>query len=165
MQSQFPYSNMLQDQPNMYNKLKAFEAERRDHQTSSTFKERLRFWKKEKDRSTCLKALKTWNKRLLCLTEEARKEPVIQKVPVANRKGPSQNLRAISRTLYRALAKYWRCGCDVPHEARFCLKPKDISTKDPDKIEVDYDFLFSATADRQSAWTWLEGTVIVRSKG
>lgn len=52
----------FKDQSGMYRKLKTFEDERRTHTTSSTAKERFRFWKKEKDRKKCLKALRTWNR-------------------------------------------------------------------------------------------------------
>ena len=64
----------------MYRKLKGFEQERRTQTTSSTIVERFRFWRKEKDRKVCLKALRTWNKNLLCLTDEARREPVSKRL-------------------------------------------------------------------------------------
>lgn len=149
----------------MYHKLKRFEADRKVNQTSHNVKNRLRFWTKEKDRNTCLKALKTWNKRLLCLADEARKEPAVTKKSVMKVRGPSHHLRPLSQAVYNALAMSWKCSCDIPHEARFCLMPRDISTGDPDKVEVDFDFLFSATTDRQKSSNWQEGTVLVRPKG
>lgn len=149
----------------MYHKLKRFEAERKGNQTSRSVKERLRFWKKEKDRCTCLKALKTWNKRLLCLAEEARKEPILTKKSSIMARGQFHHLRPLSRAVYNALAKSWKCNCDIPHEVRFCLMLRDTPTKDPDKVEVDFDFLFLATTDIQKSSNWQEGTVLVRPKG
>ena len=149
----------------MYHKLKRFEAERKAYQTSRSVKERLRFWKKEKDRSICLKALRTWNKRLLCLVEDARKEPAVTKKPMIKDKRPYHHLRPLSRALYNALAKSWKCSCEIPHEARFCLILRDDPNMDPDKVEGDFDFLFSATTNRHTSSNWQEGTILVRPKG
>ena len=147
----------------MYQKLKAFEEDRQRQTTSSTAIERLRFWKKEKDRKTCLKALRTWNDNLLCLTGNIRHEPVIKKSPSQKRSGPSPQLREASRILYKTLARYWRCTCPTPHQARFCLRPRESTSHA--QIPADFDFLFSAypVAD-QTQTSWMEGTVLLRPK-
>lgn len=148
----------------MYNKLKDFQKERREKKASSTFKERFRFWKKEKDRAKSLMMLETWNRRLCCLTEGARKEPAVKKSRLTNPKEYCHHSRALSRVLYKALVKHWRCSCAVPHEVKFCLKQTGASTKEPEEADLYFDFLFSKAADMQSSWTWQEAIAIVRTK-
>ncbi|KAI9737417.1 MAG: hypothetical protein M1834_009571 [Cirrosporium novae-zelandiae] len=150
------------DQSKMFNKLKGFAADRASAQTSSTFKERLRFWKKEKERTTCLKYLATWNTRLLRLTEQAQQEPVTKITPSTGKCIPSSHLRVLSQKLYRALAKCWGCNCQERHEAKFCLKSHGGSISKPDIAEVDFDFLFSVMGDQKSGRGWQEGTVSIR---
>ncbi|KAL8658450.1 MAG: hypothetical protein Q9226_000982 [Calogaya cf. arnoldii] len=148
------------DQTGMYQKLRAFEQERRTQTTSSTAKERFRFWKKDKDRKTCLMALRTWNKHLMCLTEVARREPVSRKAPMPSRTGPPPQLREVSKTLYKALARYWSCTCPASHQAHFCLSPREQS-----HVHSPSDFLFSTRPvggnDRPS---WTQGTVLLQAK-
>ncbi|KAL8703692.1 MAG: hypothetical protein Q9201_003126 [Fulgogasparrea decipioides] len=147
------------DQSGMYRKLKTFEDERRTQTASSTAKERFHFWKKEKDRKKCLKALRTWNKNLLCLTEVARHEPVARPVESPTRTGPSPQLREVSKVLYKALARYWRCTCTSSHQAQLCLTPRLTPAHSP------YDFLFStASTTGQTHVSWMEGTVLLRPK-
>ncbi|KAL8854434.1 MAG: hypothetical protein Q9221_000704 [Calogaya cf. arnoldii] len=50
---------------------------------SSTAKERFGFRKKDKDGETCLKDLRSWIKNLMCLSEIARREPVLREAPNA----------------------------------------------------------------------------------
>ena len=145
----------------MYRKLKAFEEQRRKRTTSGSIKERIRFCKKEKVRKSCLKALRTWNKNLLCLTEEARREPVSKKAPSQARSSPSLQLREVSRTLYKALARYWQCTCTTPHQARICLRPREHAAHA--QSPSDFDFLFSTPpTDGQTQTSWMEGTVLLR---
>ncbi|KAL8707450.1 MAG: hypothetical protein Q9220_007538 [cf. Caloplaca sp. 1 TL-2023] len=141
--------------------LKAFEEERRTQTTSSSIKERFRFREKEKERKTCLKALRTWNKNLMCLTEVARREPVTRKSPTETRTGPPPKLREASKVLYKALARYWRCACAVPHQAQLCLSPKESAQH----IEHPYEFLFSTPVKTEQKHPfWLQGTVLLRSE-
>ncbi|KAL8996714.1 MAG: hypothetical protein Q9169_003829 [Polycauliona sp. 2 TL-2023] len=148
------------DQAGMYQRLKAFEQERRTQATSSTARERFRFWKKDKDRKTCLKALRTWNKNLMCLTEVARREPVARKAATPSRAGPPPQLREVSKTLYKALARYWSCTCPASHQAHFCLSPREVS-----QAHSPSDFLFSTlSADGQSHPSWTQGTVLLQTK-
>ncbi|KAL9000161.1 MAG: hypothetical protein Q9188_005727 [Gyalolechia gomerana] len=148
------------DQPGMYRRLKTFEDERRTNRTSSTAKERFRFWKKEKDRKKCLQALRTWNKNLLCYGEVARREPVVAR-PAESRNGPSPELREVSKLLYKALARYWRCACASPHQAQFCLTPRQSTTP----AHSPHDFLFStASTTGQTHVSWMEGTVMLPPK-
>ncbi|KAL8732800.1 MAG: hypothetical protein Q9181_003827 [Wetmoreana brouardii] len=147
------------DQSGMYRKLKTFEDERRTHKTSSTAKERFHFWKKGKDRKKYLKALRTWNKNRLCLREVARHEPVARPVESPTSTGPSPQLREISKLLYKALARYWRCTCTSSHQAQLSLTPRLTPAQSP------YDFLFStASTTGQTHVSWMEGTVLLRPK-
>ncbi|KAL9600268.1 MAG: hypothetical protein Q9219_003313 [cf. Caloplaca sp. 3 TL-2023] len=149
------------DQAGMYRKLKTFLNDRRAQTTSSTAKERFNFWKKEKDRKKCLKALKTWNKNLLCLREVARREPVARPAESQTRSGPPPQLREASKVLYKALARYWRCSCTSPHQAQLCLSPRKsvASTQSP------YDFFFSTTSTAEKAHvSWMEGSVLLQRK-
>ncbi|KAI4189759.1 MAG: hypothetical protein L6R41_001242 [Letrouitia leprolyta] len=149
------------DPSGMYRRLKAFEDERRTHTTSSNAKERFRFWKKEKDRKKCLQALRTWNKNLLCHREVAHREPVHRPAEPQTRTEPPPQLREVSRLLYKALARYWSCNCTSPHQARFCLTPRQSTTP----AHSPYDFLFSTTSPSgQTHVSWMEGTVLLQSK-
>ncbi|KAL8898098.1 MAG: hypothetical protein Q9207_006874 [Kuettlingeria erythrocarpa] len=149
------------DQSGLYRKLKAFEEQRRMQTTSSTAKERFRFWKKEKDRKTCLKALRAWNQRLLCLNEVARRVPSTRPTQSSTRVGPPPQLRQVSKLLYKALARYWRCNCATPHQAHFCLTPREsVSPSHP-----AYDFLFSKPRSAiQTPSSWMQGTVLLPPK-
>lgn len=151
------------EQSKMFSKLTKFATEKEKGETASTFKERIRFWKKEKERNICLKNLSTWNKRLFRLTEQAQKEPVTKKLPLGAKDVPSSHLRLLSQKLYRALAKCWRCNCSTQHEAKFCLKTRGYSMK-PTVTELDFDFLFSVQEDIKLG-RWQEGTVVVKSSG
>ncbi|KAL8904553.1 MAG: hypothetical protein Q9171_007011 [Xanthocarpia ochracea] len=147
------------DQSGMYWKLKTFVEERRNQKTSSTITERFRFREKEKDRKTCLKALRTWNKNLMCLTEVARREPITRKAPSQSRPGPHPKLREVSEVLYKALARCWRCTCTAPHQAHLCLIPGESALH----IHPPYEFLFSTPAlAEQTHPSWLQGTVLFR---
>ncbi|TGO24877.1 hypothetical protein BPAE_0093g00400 [Botrytis paeoniae] len=150
-------------QSKMFSKLTEFAADRERGETTSTFKERTRFWKKEKDRETCLKNLSTWNKRLFRLTEQAQKEPATKKLSSGAKDVSLSHLRTLSQKLYKALAKCWGCNCPTQHEAQFCLKARGNSVK-PAITEIDFDFLFSVQEDMQLG-RWQEGTVVVRSNG
>ncbi|ESZ91986.1 hypothetical protein SBOR_7643 [Sclerotinia borealis F-4128] len=151
------------EQSKMFGKLKGFAADREKGDTTSTFKERIRFWKKEKERTICLKNLATWNKRLFRLTEQAQKEPATQKLTSGAKDVPSSQLRSLSQKLYKALAKCWSCNCSPQHEAKFCLKARGNPVK-LTVTEIDFDFLFSVQEDLKLG-RWQEGTVVVRSNG
>ena len=153
-----------QDGSIMYDKLKDFSANRASAQTSSTFKERFRFWKREKDRSTCLKNLRTWNKRLGRLTDDACREPTVKKALPTGQNFSSSQFRRFSERLYTALSKSWSCNCGERHEAKFCLKSHGSLSKKTDESEIDFDFLFSASANQSSQRSWQESIVLFRSK-
>lgn len=157
--------NVTKNESGMYNKLKDFGMDRRNNQTSSSLRARLRFWRREKDRQKCLGAFHKWNKRLSHLIEEAHKEPLVKKVSASTKTLPSFNLRVVSRTMFSALSKCWNCECDVPHEVKICLKPNEYEGRDSDDgANTKFDFLFSAMAE-SGRWTWQEGLVFVQSKG
>ncbi|KAL8921055.1 MAG: hypothetical protein Q9208_005946 [Pyrenodesmia sp. 3 TL-2023] len=149
------------DQSGLYRKLKAFKEQRRTQSTSSSVKERFRFFKKEKDRKMCLKALRTWNQRLLCLTEVARRAPTTPPTQSQARTGPPPQLRQVSKLLYKALARYWRCNCTTPHQAHFCLSPRESVSS----THLPYDFLFSRPSTTvQTPSSLMQGTVLLQPK-
>lgn len=149
----------------MYWKLKEFGANRTSAQTLSTFKERFKFWKREKDRTVCIRNLRTWNKRLLHLTDDARRQPTGRSTLHTDRKAPSSQLRVLYEQLYTALSKCWSCSCSRRHEAKFCLEAHGSPTQNPDQANADFGFLFSAGADQTSLSSWQEGTVLIRANG
>ncbi|RAL67649.1 hypothetical protein DID88_008398 [Monilinia fructigena] len=151
------------EQSKMFSKLKTFAVESEKGETTSTFMERIRFWKKEKERTICLKNLATWNKRLFKLTEQAQKEPTGKRLSPRAKDIPSSQLRSLSQKLYRAFAKSWGCNCATQHEAKFCLKARGNSVK-ATVTEIDFDFFFSVQDDRKLG-RWQEGTVFVKPNG
>ncbi|QSZ30702.1 hypothetical protein DSL72_000260 [Monilinia vaccinii-corymbosi] len=151
------------EQSKMFRKLKSFAADREKGESMSTFKERIRFWKKEKERTICLKNLATWNKRLFKLAEQAQKEPPTNRSSLGAKHVPSSQLRSLSHKLYRALAKCWGCNCATRHQAKFCLKARGDSARST-VTEIDFDFLFSVQEDLKLG-RWQEGRVVVRSNG
>ncbi|RYP73217.1 hypothetical protein DL769_004276 [Monosporascus sp. CRB-8-3] len=123
----------------MVNKLKSFALDMEAGQTSATFTERLRFWKKDKERKVCLKNLGTWNKRLFRLLEEVRREPTPKNTATTSPQIPSSN-----------------------HEAKFCLKTRGEINAKSDTVEVNLDFVILVRADQASSPGWQEGTVAIR---
>ncbi|KAH8802414.1 hypothetical protein F5884DRAFT_823660 [Xylogone sp. PMI_703] len=153
------------DQSSMFTKLKLFALDREIQQTHSSITERIRFWKKEKERAICLKNLETWNKRLFRLTEQARKEPLTKNSSTDSRV-PSSHLRTLSQKLYKALAKRWRCACENGHRAKVCLKAQGASSIKHETAKIDpvgFDFLFSISGPQKGEYYWQEGKVLIRS--
>lgn len=149
----------------MYQKLKEFGASRASGQTSSSFRERFKFWKREKDRNVCIRNLRTWNKRLLRLTDDARRQPAGRNTLRAHRKAPSSQLRVLCQRVYSALYKCWSCSCSKRHEAKFCLRTHEGPSQNTAQADIDFEFLFSASAGQTSVSSWQEGTVLVRTSG
>lgn len=156
----------------MYNKLKQFASDRDSRQTSSTIYERFIFWKKENHRDKCLEQLRTWNKRLGRLIENARKEPLTTSTVAAqsgtskrsmgsHRRVPSIQRRKLSQQLYHALSSCWNC-CAIRHEARFCLKVQDDQST-ADDVAAEFDFLVSQEKGKKNQCTWQEGHIMMRS--
>lgn len=145
-------------------KLNKFQADRAAGNTSSSLWERFRFFKKEKDRTTCLKNLKTWRKNLGQVAERssrvAEKQKGVLILPVKDEvRVPSSLLRTLSNRLFSGLRKCWSCGCESPHEARFCIATCDGNgNKDPGETGIKFDFLVSHEETK-----WCEGTVHVKS--
>ncbi|KAH7136154.1 hypothetical protein B0J11DRAFT_520039 [Dendryphion nanum] len=159
------------DQVEMYSKLKQFASDRESQQTTSRFRERLAFWKKEKHREKCLKELQLWNKRLGRLIQKApsgvlattttTQSNATTQVGLKLRGIPSIRLRQLSQLLYRTLSLYWDC-CTVRHEAKVCLKLHDEGSTNYDE-SAEFSFLVSYDLKKQNQCTWQEGYVIVRS--
>lgn len=164
-------ADMRQNQIQMYNKLKHFASDRDSQQTSSSFYERIAFWKKEKHRTKCLDQLRIWNKRLGRLIYNAQ-EPLKgsavdvqigtpKRSAASNRKVPSIQRRKLSQQLYHALSPCWNC-CTIRHEARFCLKVQEDKGEDDD-VAAEFDFLVSLKMEENNHQTWQEGHIIMRS--
>lgn len=156
----------------MYNKLKQFGSDQESKQTSSTFLERLAFWKKEKHRTKCLEQLHKWNKRLGCLTYnvpltnlaaviQSQSGTPVQSV-LSHRRVPSIQLRRLSQQLHQALLQCWDC-CAIRHEARFCLRVQEKILGDEEAAE--FEFFVSSHVERNHQCTWREGHILMRSGG
>ncbi|KAK3384602.1 hypothetical protein B0T24DRAFT_93051 [Lasiosphaeria ovina] len=156
------------DLPNIFKKLKKFQEDRDAGSTLSTFWERFKFLRREKDRETCLKNLRTWNKRVGTVIgpacEAAERQKAVSAPVVVPESGFSLQLRTLSRRLFDALGGSWLCGCDVRHEARFCLascggRYKEYATVD--QVVISFDFLVSHQ-HRDATGMWREGTVMIQ---
>lgn len=136
---------------------------------SSNLLERLRFFKKDKDRKMCLKNLRTWNKRVYMVVESAspvaadRGEAATPTVAVPAH--PASLLRTLSQRLFDTIRKSWSCDCSREgHEARFSLASCAGTSTSPkrktDLTEVFFDFLVSRP--NCQSWGWREGTVMIK---
>ncbi len=147
-------------------KLKSFSSDVKAGKTSSTLSGRLRFWKKDEERSFCLANLSTWNQRLGCLTTApagAWRAPISKEATASGLRIASSGARMLSQKLYRALAKCWRsCNCNYPHEAIFCLKPCGDTDMTSDIPDIDLDFVISVQANDAGPLGWQEGKVLIR---
>ncbi|KAH7142859.1 hypothetical protein B0J13DRAFT_503233 [Dactylonectria estremocensis] len=146
----------------MYQALEKFQKDRLAGITHSSFSQRFKFWRKEKDRTTCLKNLKTWNKRVAIVVEAACKATERRKAVSAPSKGPSSRLRTLSRRLFTALSMCWSCDCESRHEARFSLANCIHPNKDSVQGEMHFDFLI-AHPQCQTKWKWRECTVLIKA--
>ena len=145
----------------MYQKLKRFQ-QGQDSGSFSTYWERVKFLKREKDRETCLKNLQTWNKRVGIMIDSACKAAERRKAVSTSHVGPSPQRRTLSSRLFSALSKCWFCDCDSSHEAHFSLACCGSQKQDPGEAGILFDFLISHP-HRQTTWTWREGTVVIKS--
>jgi len=130
--------------------------------------------RRQKDRETCLKNLRAWNKKVdtvigpACEAAERQKfysAPVpVAPVPVPG-SGSSLQLRRLSRRLFDTLGGCWVCDCDARHEARFCLAScgglacGKYATAEQGGIS--FDFLVSHQ-HRNTTWMWREATVMIQ---
>ncbi|KAK0726074.1 hypothetical protein B0H67DRAFT_599016 [Lasiosphaeris hirsuta] len=150
---------------NAYEKLRKFQEDRDAGSTSSTFWERFKFLRREKDRETSLKNLETWNKRIETIIEPTCKRQKAISAPVAvPESGSSLQLRQLSRRLFDSLGGCWVCSCHVRHEARFCLASCRGSYKKHatvDQVGISFDFLVSHQ-HRDATSMWHEGTVMTQ---
>ncbi|KAF6514185.1 hypothetical protein HZS61_006441 [Fusarium oxysporum f. sp. conglutinans] len=146
----------------MYQAMEKFQKDHLAGSTSSTFLERLKFWRREKDRSTCLKNLEAWNRRVAIVVKAASEATKKRKAILTVPKGPSSRLRTLSRRLFTALSKCWSCDCNSRHEARFCLASCINSQEDPGQGGIHFNFLI-ADPHCQTTWKWREGTVTIKT--
>jgi len=151
----------------MYEKLRKFQGDRDSGTTLSTFADRFRFLRREKDRETCLKNLQTWNKRIAIVIgpacEAAESQKAVSAPIVSPHTASSLQLRKLSRRLFDALRRYWVCPCDVRHEARFSLASCGRSENCAMSDRISFDFLITASRQHQDAsWQWREGTIEIR---
>lgn len=151
----------------MYEKLRQFSHKRENHQASSTMIERIKFWRKEKDRNTCLKTLKTWNNRLEKLASESENASACVRestaVPVALQKDGW--IYKLSSKLHSTLTRVWACDCRTPHEARVSLNSQEIpSNKAVEEVEVKFDFMFLVHTSEPRQSSLQEGEVAIKMK-
>lgn len=141
-------------------KLKTLRRNRAADTTYSNLWERFRFLK-HKDRKTCLKNLKTWNKRFgkfvesVCQAGYKQEALTVQQID----QGAAFRLRSLSKKLFQTLSSRWSCSCEAPHEARFCIATCGSNTKLGVALaSIQFDFLIS---HRQSMWC--ESTVAIEA--
>lgn len=151
----------------MYNKLKHFGLNRESGQTSSTFLERFAFWRKEKNRTTCLEQLRIWNKRLRRLTNNAavtqNPSGTLMQSVLSPRRVPTVQLRKLSQQLHQALLGCWDC-CASRHEARFCLKVHEEQSITGDEV-AEFEFLVSSEVEKNHQNAWQEGHILMQTGG
>jgi len=147
----------------MYAKLRKFQEEQDAGAAfSSRFWERVKFWRREKDRETCLINLKTWNRRLAMVVGRACREVEKRTAVSDSHPGPSPMLRTLSHKLFTALSRCWACSCGTGHEARFCLDGCQSSSNDLSQVGIAFDFLISGSEGGMEK-TWKEGTVVIKA--
>jgi len=146
----------------MYEKLRKFQGEQDAGTSSSRLWERIKFWRREKDRETCLVNLKTWNKRLGMVVSGACREVEKRKTVSASNLGPSSMLRTLSHRLFTALSRCWACSCGTKHEARFSLGSCQSSCNNLAQAGIAFDFLISHSKG-ETTQIWKEGTVVIQA--
>lgn len=127
--------------------------------------ERIKFWRKEKDRNTCLKALKTWNSRLEMLASESESASACVREPTAVPVAPQKDgwIYKLSSKLHSALARVWACNCLTPHEARVSLDNQEIPLdKAVEEVEIRFDFIFLVHASEPQRSSLQEGEVTIK---
>ncbi|KAF2436658.1 hypothetical protein EJ08DRAFT_674523 [Tothia fuscella] len=151
---------------NMYTKLKDFVSDRKSGKTSSTFFERFRFFKEEKNRNACVKNLKTWNKRLSVLMKSQSKQRS-QALAIESKPGPSfSEIRKLFNSLLTTIGEHWDCNCPSRHEAMVCLKAWPSAIRNGQPKELEFELLFPGKPISGSERRWLESTVLVsQTKG
>jgi len=145
----------------MLERLKRFQNAQLSGNTTGSFWERFRFWKKEKDRNTCLQNLRTWNSRVRQVVSAASEAARERKAVAAESSGPSSRLRILSKRLFTALSNCWNCNCTSRHEARFCLASCGNRKQDPSQCGIHFDFLVSHWGC-QTSGKWREGKVTIK---
>lgn len=145
-------------------KLEAFVQKRKDNTSTSSLKERIRFWRKEERRLAKVKKLEEQNRKLERILQRCT-APQASSITVSHVPKSWQasidKIQALGRILYGALTQCWKCSCNSQHEARFCLKSIDHSVVVADVVEGNFDFLIhTATAAGQQRWQ--EGNILVR---
>jgi hypothetical protein len=148
----------------MFARLKQFGSDRDTRNTSSSLLERFKFRKKEKDREICIRNLRTWNRRLLGLTENSKNQrdqvPAVK--PKDDTKASFERIQILSKKIYSALSKYWWCGCADPHEAKLGLENWDPSRTQPIAEDLKMEFLISTGGCSSNSSRWQEVSVILQ---
>lgn len=116
--------------------MKHLQDDNKKDQPSSSFRERLRFLKREKDRNNCLANLRSWNQQIKRVIEfpQTRTRHAFK----TGSKAPPFQARVLSNKLFMALSESWTCHCKEPHEARFCLESCQKTW--PHEFVVYFDF-------------------------
>ncbi|KAF2492888.1 hypothetical protein BU16DRAFT_514136 [Lophium mytilinum] len=163
LKNQMTYvANKDLEESEMYEKLKGFALERETKRTKSNFMERFHFFRKKNHRNDCLQRLKLRNQRLRDLIEKVGSQTHGKSGFFLALTSPSAPARLLTRKLYDAFARSWKCTCNGGHEARFCIYVQEASANLNADV-VDLDFFITTTSSQNSAHCWQEGTVSVCS--
>ncbi len=145
----------------MYSKLRRFQEQKDAGSSSSRFWERVKFWKREKDRQTCLTNLRTWHRRLDMVVSGACREAEKRNAVSANHAGPSPLLRPLSQRLFTALSRCWTCKCGTGHTARFSLGSCKSTSHDLNQVGIAFDILI-CHSKCETGQAWREGTIVIK---
>ncbi|KAB8356648.1 hypothetical protein FH972_024225 [Carpinus fangiana] len=148
-------------------KLEAFIQGRKDNTSTSTLRERIRFWRKEEKRAKKVKKLEEQNKKLERLLQRCCSPQISTMTLVQIPKGwqaSIDKIQSLGRILYNALLKCWACNCGIRHEARFSLKSIDHSVVVAEVVEGNFDFLVRTGSSLGGTHHWHEGNILVRPK-
>lgn len=153
-------ADIHQDSRTVYKRLKQFADARSKNKASSTFVERFKFFKEEKNRDVAVKNLKTWNKRLETLSNSRTKR--LEHLAVSKPSSSFTEICMLFNSFERAVSNHWKCQCPSRHKAMICLRywSSDICNSRPEELE--FDMLLPKTGKQQACKEWLEGSVLVQ---
>ncbi|KAK4173224.1 hypothetical protein QBC36DRAFT_336270 [Triangularia setosa] len=141
-------------------RLKGFQDDRHNDISTSGFLNRFMFLRTAEDRNNYLRRLAKWNKRLMYLLRRAtRNDDRRNDISLSTTRAKTIFCpRDLSRMLFTALWRHWKCECDPAHDARFSLACYNLSTPIANR-ELSFDFLMSQSERDSGNLGWREATV------
>lgn len=128
----------------------------------STFIDRFKFFKEEKNRNASLRNLKTWNKRLKQLSDSRISR--LEQLTISEPSTLFSRIRHLFDTLIRVVGSHWTCNCPTRHDAMVCLKVWPSSVRESRPRSLEFHILLPRIENQQSSGQWLEATVLVEAE-